>query len=189
MNFASGNIGRKIVGTGVDIVYLPRFARLLEKYPPSDPSGSLIFNKIAQKFMHEKERSHLSDLLVEENHLSPLLYQYIAGIWALKECSLKALCCLISKHDLPPAQVVYAGMLYKTQNEEGVPKLEFDKRFEQKYPKYQQFSKNYGSIFSKCEFLVSLSHDKDYLIGAANLVERKQEASSSRINSFPVKLN
>ncbi|EJS41409.1 ppt2p [Saccharomyces arboricola H-6] len=173
MNLASEIIGRKIIGVGVDIVYLPRFAHLLKKYPPLDPRGRLTFDKITQKFMHEKEKSHLNNLLIEEQNVSPRLHKYIAGIWALKECSLKALCCHISKHDLPPAQVIYAGMLYKTQNGTGVPKLEFDKMSEQKYPKYKQFFKNYGSLFSKHEFIVSLSHDKDYLIAVANLAERK----------------
>ncbi|QHS76590.1 holo-[acyl-carrier-protein] synthase [Saccharomyces paradoxus] len=173
MNFASANIGRKIAGVGVDIVYLPRFAHLLEKYSPFDPRSRSTFDKITQKFMHEKERFHLSNLLIEENRLSPRLQEYMAGIWALKECSLKALCCRVSKHDLPPAQVLYAGMLYKTQNDAGVPRLEFDKMFDKKYPKYQQLSKMYGSLFSTHEFLVSLSHDKDYLIAITNLVERE----------------
>ncbi|CAI4054298.1 hypothetical protein SUVZ_16G1390 [Saccharomyces uvarum] len=172
MNFASEHIGRKIVGVGVDIVHLPRFARLLEKYSPLDPVGRSTFQKITQKFMHEKERAHFRDLLAEEQHLSPSLHRYIAGIWALKECSLKALCCRISKHDLPPAQVVYSRMLYKTQNSAGVPKLDYDKMFGQEYPKYKQLSKKYGSFFSTHEFLVSLSHDKDYLIAIVNLVER-----------------
>ncbi|CAI4833283.1 BFH_collapsed_G0054730.mRNA.1.CDS.1 [Saccharomyces cerevisiae] len=63
--------------------------------------------------------------------------------------------------------------LYKTQTDTGVPQLEFDKMFGKKYPKYQQLSKNYDSLFSTHEFLVSLSHDKDYLIAVTNLVERE----------------
>ncbi|GAX68713.1 holo-[acyl-carrier-protein] synthase [Saccharomyces cerevisiae] len=173
MSFASRNIGRKIAGVGVDIVYLPRFAHILEKYSPFDPCGRSTLNKITRKFMHEKERFHFSNLLIEENCLTPRLHEYIAGVWALKECSLKALCCCVSKHDLPPAQVLYAGMLYKTQTDTGVPQLEFDKMFGKKYPKYQQLSKNYDSLFSTHEFLVSLSHDKDYLIAVTNLVVRE----------------
>ncbi|CAI4038908.1 hypothetical protein SMKI_06G2600 [Saccharomyces mikatae IFO 1815] len=173
MNFELANIGRKIVGVGVDIVYLPRFAHLLEKHSPFDPRTRLTFDKITQKFMHEKERCYLSNLLIEENRSNPRLHEYMAGIWALKECSFKALSCCTSKDDLPPAQVLYAKMLYKTQNDEGVPKLQFDKMFEEKYPKYQRFSKSYEKFFSAHEFLVSISHDKDYLIALANLVERE----------------
>lgn len=173
MNLASEHIGRKIVGVGVDIVHLPRFARLLEKYSPLSPVASSTFKKITQKFMLERERAHLEISSPKNNIWVQACTNTSRVIWALKECSLKALCCHISKHDLPPAQVVYSRMLYKTQNSAGVPKLEYDKMFEQEYSKYRQFSKNYGSFFSTHEFLVSLSHDKDYLIAMVNLVERQ----------------
>lgn len=151
-----------VLGIGTDIVHLPRIARIIAKYGPSSGSSSLY--RITKKFMAEPERLKFQTLLTESN--SDLNIQkavrYMAGVWATKESLLKALSCYVPVSELPPAQTVYSKLFCKTNLSSGVPIVQILGDFPVRCPEYNDFYYNY--IFRNLEALISISHDRDYLI-------------------------
>lgn len=150
-----------MIAVGCDIVYLPRVARLVSRYPP----GCTGFNRLISKFMHEKEIKHVKSL---DNKA---LISYIAGTWALKEAGLKAIHSGVPVPVPPPAIHIYTKLLYRSRNLHGGPVLNIDMQaLDLKSPceKY----------LSQCEFLSSISHDQDYLM-AYTILKRKRDENAT----------
>ncbi|CCD25052.1 holo-[acyl-carrier-protein] synthase NDAI_0E02350 [Naumovozyma dairenensis CBS 421] len=163
---------RNLLGIGTDIVYLPRFQRLLMKYTNDDDvyaiKSSSALDRINDKFMHPIERATFRSLANES--LSKRA-KYLAGVWATKEATLKALHCYIPSEHIPPAQVIYTKLLYKTNNTStGSPQLQFDKNFSTTTPLYSQFFRDY--INGKISTLLSISHDEQYLVSFVCLTSK-----------------
>lgn len=146
-----------ILGIGTDIVHIPRFAQLLEKYPLQQPNSKIF--KILGKFMHPLEIEELrrrSEFPKRENQLAC----YISGIWATKEAIYKSLSSNVKTGQLPPAQAIYTKLFYKTNDLDGKPLI---KRITSSTEDrdYRDFTREY---IDGSEFLISISHDGNYLI-------------------------
>lgn len=148
----------RVLGIGTDIVYIPRFRELLLKY-----GDSPTFNRITSKFMNMEEQRHLYGLykVNKPNSLNSSA-RYMAGIWAAKESSYKALSCFIPFDELPPARVIYSGLLRKNNESNGRPIITYSNKFESQFPEYSEVYNKY--IGNKVSFLTSISHDTDYLV-------------------------
>ncbi|SCU82665.1 LADA_0C07140g1_1 [Lachancea dasiensis] len=144
-----------VLGIGTDVVYLPRFKNLISKYGSSEDGKRL--HRLLGKFMHNRELSEFQELVNGGKYGLPLVH-YIAGIWATKEAVYKALASRQVACAMPPAQTIYTKLLYKTNDAKGVPRIEIDHSLTVQYPKFIQ-----DSILNT-KFLVSLSHDEDYLV-------------------------
>lgn len=146
---------RSVLGIGSDIVYTPRFSRLLLKFPINS-SG---FQRLTSKFMHPVETECLNDILLKGQDCTT----YLAGIWATKECMLKALSSFVPLQSMPPAISIYTKLCYKTNRLGGGPTVEFDPQFSRATPSHAQFYEDYV-MEKKLQVLLSISHDNEYLI-------------------------
>lgn len=145
------------IGVGTDIVYIPRFSRLLRKYPTELKDSK--FWKIANKFMHSYEKKVLSQILIERHsHLRAV--QYISGVWSIKESIYKSLSTQSDKDCLPPAQVIYTKLCYRDKDMENKPIIVID----QNSFISCGYSDFYNNHIKGTKFLLSISHDQDYLI-------------------------
>ncbi|EDO17152.1 hypothetical protein Kpol_1072p22 [Vanderwaltozyma polyspora DSM 70294] len=156
----------KVYGIGTDIVHLPRIARLLIRYPlelPGEIRNKKSFHRISNKFMHEQEYSYLQSLNQDTPRDVNRIIKYIASVWASKECFYKSLSNYVPKTELPPAQTIYTKLAYRTKDRDGKPLLQIDPSFINGNMKYTNFFNNYidPNLF---QILLSISHDKDYLI-------------------------
>lgn len=166
-------VGGKVLGVGTDIVHLPRMIKLLQKYPSSlkQPSNKLPnFDRIASKFMHNNEIKYLHELLLTNEPSSHRIVNYVGGIWAIKEASLKALSCYTPTYLIPPAKTVYTKLLYKTNTSNGAPVVKIDPTFLDNSPLHSKFYQDYINE-QKRSILVSISHDQDYLIALTCITE------------------
>ncbi|SCU84647.1 LADA_0D02960g1_1 [Lachancea dasiensis] len=144
-----------VLGIGTDVVYLPRFQRLILKY--GSPGDGKRLDRIMSKFMHARELSRYQELL--QNHKSSLpLIHYAAGVWATKEAIYKTLASQVPVNMMPPAQTIYTKLCYKLNGSTGAPKIEIDDTLMTKYPKFMLEN------IINTKFLVSLSHDEKYLV-------------------------
>ncbi|KAL3232202.1 Mitochondrial holo-[acyl-carrier-protein] synthase [Nakaseomyces bracarensis] len=148
-----------IAGVGCDIVYLPRVARLLARYP----RGTTGFQRLVTKFMHEEEIRRLGD------YSDAQLLTKVAGTWALKEAGYKALFSAVDHMAVcPPEQVpsamrVYTRLLYRTRTAVGSPRLNIDSASLSGEP--------FDEFLSRCEYLASISHDSDYVVAYTTLIK------------------
>ncbi|CCF59657.1 hypothetical protein KAFR_0H02480 [Kazachstania africana CBS 2517] len=152
----------RVLGIGTDIVYLPRFARLISKYGKNSSSASL--TKLTSKFMSEHEQKKVLGMMVKGHSTgnNDSIVRYAAGIWAAKEATYKALCSYVPAAAMPPAKTIYTKLLNKTNSETGTPMLELSSDFIEIHPEYSVFYKSY--IQEHCKVFISISHDHDYLI-------------------------
>ena len=144
-----------VLGIGTDLVYLPRFTRLLEKMSSFEHKER--FHKILRKFMHPREILCFDQM--RQRDASPTaLSNYAAGIWATKEAVFKSL--VAQKNDvvLPPAQFIYTKMCFKSNDTNGAPYLEIDKEQTLLRPEFEK------AYIRNSKFLLSISHDGDYLV-------------------------
>lgn len=149
-----------LVGSGVDIVYLPRIARLIKKYPINNTKHAKD-NNLWNKFLHRKELEHCIQL--RQSNDKDKLLTYIGGCWSLKEATFKALNNYIPRDSLPTAQFIYHKLIYRTYSTQGIPLLNFDQT-------------HYASEFitkyiDQYQLICSISHDTDYLIAIVNIVK------------------
>lgn len=155
-------MAQRVLGIGTDIIFIPRISHLLKRFPPNGSS----FQRLISKFMHQHELNVLEHLLDQKKDPTT----YLAGIWATKECLWKAMASFIDPKLLPPAMCVYTKLSYKTKGYTGVPLLTFDSNFPRHIPSHSQFYKEI--IHDKSlRALLSISHDKDYLIAFITLVQ------------------
>ncbi|SCU95582.1 LAME_0F12662g1_1 [Lachancea meyersii CBS 8951] len=152
-----GSTTANVLGIGTDIVYLPRFAKLVSD--DASARKARTNNRILGKFMHATELSKLQ-CMRQNNRPDTALVQYVAGVWATKEAVYK---CFASSSntsiiELPPAKTIYTRFCYKTNDSKGIPKLVFDQELAGVYP---EFVKAY---IDNTKFLLSISHDADYLV-------------------------
>lgn len=143
-----------VIGIGADIVYVPRIKRLLSKNLEHAP---LRFDKIARKFMHEQEIIQLRELISSPGPENTLAY-YVSGVWAVKEAIYKSMASEIPLQALPPAQVLYTKLCYKTNDEQGRPHVEIDYRSMEGYADF------ISRHIKGTSFKVSISHDRDYVM-------------------------
>lgn len=162
--------GGKTLGIGTDIVHLPRFKRLLQKYPLRPNHEMQPFMKIARKYMHPYEMNKIQAIANEPDSATRLVI-YAAGIWGIKESVLKALSCFVPAEDMPTAQSIYTKLIFKSSISGEKPLLQFDDT-------YRAIATKQEAIFYKryieaplTQPLVSISHDGDYLVTFACLVE------------------
>lgn len=168
-------VGSKTLGIGTDIIHLPRFKRLLEKYPLrtgiDEPKS---FLRIAKKFMHPHELTKLQAMAhkpYDETHVAI----YTAGIWGIKESVLKALACYVPSDEMPTAQCVYTRLVYRSSSRGQRPTIQFDDTFRSKASHSDAaFYDRYIDTLST-KPLVSISHDGDYLVTFACLVEGEED--------------
>ncbi|GAV54978.1 hypothetical protein ZYGR_0AS03010 [Zygosaccharomyces rouxii] len=153
---------QRILGIGTDIVFTPRIYGLLKRFPPNG-SG---FRRLTAKFMHQHELQELQ-LLIDQKR-DPTTY--VAGVWATKECVWKALASFVDPKLIPPAMSVYTRLCYKTKGPGGAPILVFDSNFPITTPLHSLF---YREVIYKrrLEALLSISHDKDYLVAFMMMLE------------------
>ncbi|SCU95969.1 LAMI_0F04632g1_1 [Lachancea mirantina] len=145
-----------VKGIGTDLVHVQRFRKLLDKYPTSGNKSTL--NKIIAKFMHPYEIDRLEALIQTETSQEPII-RYVAGVWATKEAIFKSLRCnSFPASEFPPAQFIFTKICYKTNEVDGRPKIGIDCS---QLGVWKQFSEH---LITNSKFLVSLSHDADYLI-------------------------
>ncbi|SCU79844.1 LAFA_0B05974g1_1 [Lachancea sp. 'fantastica'] len=146
-----------ILGIGTDIVHIPRFARLMAR--DASIRESRINERILGKFMHAAELSRLQRMR-EENHSDKALIQFVAGVWATKEAVYKSLSSRSGhkKTALPPAKYIYTQLCYKTNDEGGIPRLVIDPKLTSVYPNFTR------DFIENTKFLLSISHDNDYLV-------------------------
>lgn len=170
--------GSRLLGVGTDIVYLPRFTKLLQRYPLQ---GSIekkhSFIRIARKFMHPTEIIQMNSLQATSKRSSMAtdsVITYVAGIWAIKESIFKAFSSFVPSCEMPPAQSIYTKLVYKQNSSGKLPHVRFDDQFSIKASPFDfEFYKRYIGAPST-EALVSISHDGDYLVAFTCLVEGKQ---------------
>ncbi|CAR22748.1 ACPS domain-containing protein [Lachancea thermotolerans] len=144
-----------MLGIGTDIVYLPRFAKIVEKHAPVGQSTT--FRKIATKFMHPEEVRHLYQML-QLGYNSPSVVRYLAGVWATKEAIFKSLAAQRLEIPLLPAQKIYTQVFYKTNEQDGAPRVEFDSSIERLHPEFAR------AYIANTRFVLSIAHDEDYLV-------------------------
>ncbi|QLG70658.1 hypothetical protein HG535_0A06000 [Zygotorulaspora mrakii] len=151
-----------LVGVGTDIVYLPRIAKLLDKYTSNRDRNISRFHKITQKFMHPIELNQLDTLLTEGSSSKTRLTTFIGGVWASKESTYKALSCFVPHDMIPPAKTIYTGLFYKMNAKNGYPTLQFDDKFQESHLANQDFYRDFVKI-PQIKPLISIAHDHDYL--------------------------
>lgn len=163
--------GGKILGIGTDIVHIPRFQRLLQRYPfQTDGGNKQSFFKIARKYMHPYELRKIQRIADEPNS-TPRLILYAAGIWGIKESVLKALSCFVPAEDMPTAQFIYTKLIFKKSSVEGRPILQFDDPMGSALSGEEaDFYRRYIKAPSTRP-LVSVSHDGEYLVTFTCLLE------------------
>lgn len=144
-----------LIGIGTDIVYLPRFSRILAK-PRTTPDTP---PAVTRKFMHHQEVRHLQNLLRTQPNNDQAV-SYMASVWGAKEALYKALASAIPSSLLPPASCIYTKLCYRsTLGATGRPLLSHDPAF-QSETSHNRF---YNQYIANSEFLLSISHDQDYL--------------------------
>ncbi|CAR28572.1 hypothetical protein ZYGR_0S02050 [Zygosaccharomyces rouxii] len=153
---------QRVLGIGTDIVFTPRISHLLQRFPPNG-SG---FKRLTTKFMHQHELEELQLLLYQKKDPTT----YLAGVWATKECVWKAMTSFVDPKLMPPAISVYTRLCYKTKGPRGSPFLVFDSNFPQTTPLHSLF---YNEVIykRKIKALLSISHDKDYLVAFMTMLE------------------
>lgn len=172
MNSQLAKSSNRLLGIGTDIVYLPRFYKLLQKYPLQyGINGNPTFYKLANKFMHPFEIAKLKTLIADDTHTAAQVCTYVGGVWAVKESVIKALACFVPPHKMPPAQRVYTKLLYKTNDSNNIPIVRLDNKFPLSGSQScAQFYHEYIETPST-KVLISISHDQDYLVAFACLVK------------------
>lgn len=148
-----------LVGCGIDIAYIPRFGRLITKYPFSNAIQS---GRFWNKFLHPKELERCHQL--NQNADFAKLQTYIAGCWTLKEAAFKALNNCIDPDELPTAQFIYNKLIYRAYTTHGVPLLKFDPT-----SCSDQFT---AKFIDHHKLLCSISHDKDYITAMVNITKQ-----------------
>lgn len=148
-------MSHNLLGIGTDIIYVPRLTRLLQRFPPK----SSAFERLTSKFMHPVEKECLNELV----HQGQDLTTYLAGIWATKEAMLKALSAYVAPQAMPPAVGIYTKLCFKTNGLRGNPIVEFDPEYSTTSASHAQFYKKYITE-RRLQALISISHDKDYLV-------------------------
>lgn len=159
-----------IRGIGVDIVYLPRIQQLITKYTYK---RSTMMN-IASKVMCFQEQEHFKSLLNQISHhndsttLTQQCVRYMAGIWATKESTYKAISSFIPPNEMIPAQTIYSQLLYKSNSRiTGSPQVDIMIDWLSARPEYETF---YNKYIKGCKILLSISHDGDYLIAYTTII-------------------
>lgn len=172
MNSPLAKSSKRLLGIGTDIVYLPRFHKLVQKYPlKHGNNGNPTFYQLAKKFMHPIEIAKLETLLTNDTHTADRVTTYVGGVWAVKESVIKALACFVPPYKMPPAQSIYTKLLYKTNDPNNIPIVRIDDKFPLSGSESSaQFYREYIEAPST-KVLVSISHDQDYLVAFVCLVE------------------
>lgn len=152
---------------------MPRFQKLLNKYPLSQERNSP-FTKIANKFMHVNEFDMLKSMVMDIKGSAPSreILQYTAGIWAIKESILKSISSYVPKEELPPAQKTYTKLIYKKKDKEsGAPELVIDRSFPKENSQYANFYYQYFNP-DQIKVLLSISHDGEYLVAFSCIIKK-----------------
>ncbi|AMD19042.1 HBR141Cp [Eremothecium sinecaudum] len=153
--------GQTLLGIGSDIVFLPRFRKIIKALPAVHQPSLVCLPSICRKFMHPMETEHLKSLLLRDASNESAAVRYIAGVWATKEAVYKALSSSVVPDHLPPASTIYTKLCYKVNYQDvGRPMVILDPKFRSKTA-YKLFWDRY---VTNSEFLVTISHDTDYLI-------------------------
>lgn len=177
--------GCRLLGIGTDIVYLPRFSRLLQKYRLSSAAEPGKFIKIARKFMHPYEIAKMQSLASGASRNEHTI-KYIAGIWATKESIFKAFSSFVPALEMPSAQCIYTKLIYKDKRSSGQPILQFDERFPANAsPSELSFYHRYVKK-PNTRPIVSISHDKDYLVAVVCLVECEGDEDGQLRENNPI---
>lgn len=121
--------------------------------------------------MHPKERNQLDLKLAKGQFKEEEIVNFIGGVWATKEAVLKAMHCYIPYNQIPPAQTIYTNLFFKENTTNGVPRITFDDGFASRSAQCYAFNQKY--IENKAEALLSISHDKDYLVAFVSLMDKK----------------
>lgn len=152
--------GSNVLAVGTDIVYIPRLEKMLLRNEPQR------LNKIMRKFMHQREIEQFHYIALRQNIRSQATY--LSGIWAIKESLFK---CLPNEKSRPPAIHIYTRLGYKSKNDQGQPKFNLDmSRFIT--PSTQEYWNKY---IKSTRFILSLSHDQDYLVCFMMHVHKAQD--------------
>lgn len=180
----AARIGSRLLGIGTDIVYLPRFVQLLQKHPLAVGSNQSSFIKIARKFMHPYEIAKMQALAAEHADNMPTV-TYIAGIWAIKEAVLKAFSSFVPTSEMPTAQSIYTRLTYRDRKDSGQPLLQFDEQFPVTATSPSEVNFYYRYVKNqRTQTLVSISHDKEYLVSFVSLVSEEDEIKKSSNGLF-----
>ncbi|CDO95846.1 unnamed protein product [Kluyveromyces dobzhanskii CBS 2104] len=140
-----------VLSAATDIVYLPRVRKLLER------NSSSRLQRIFKKFMHPYEIDHYNTLVKHGSQPEQKLV-YVAGVWASKESLFKS---LPYSSQRPSAIDIYTKLAYKSNDLDGKPKLNLDKkRFSTGCSTTSYWDKHLEST----RYEMSISHDQNYLI-------------------------
>ncbi|SCV05803.1 LANO_0H15522g1_1 [Lachancea nothofagi CBS 11611] len=152
---SSALLHRTVLGIGTDLVHLPRFTKIVGKCTPILENKRM--DRLLGKFMHTVELCRLKEMLKDGDGVQNMT-RYIAGVWATKEAVYKSLASQNLASTMPPARIIYTKLCYKINDTDGSPKVMIDKNFATAYPEFMR------CLIADTEFLISLSHDQDYLV-------------------------
>ncbi|CUS20412.1 LAQU0S01e06018g1_1 [Lachancea quebecensis] len=165
-----------ILGIGTDIVYLPRFAKIVEKHAPIEQSTA--FRRMMSKFMHPIEISQLNQML-QSGCNSPSVVRYLAGVWATKEAIFKSLATQRLEEPLLPAQTIYTQVFYKANDQDGAPRIEIDSSIKCSHPEFAR------AYIAGTRLMLSIAHDEDYLVSFVCHVRQQADKNEVLKTSQP----